>query len=119
MTQLRLSIDDLTEQLRSSGYFNLDEILYAIVETNGKLSIYPKFDNRPVTNKDMENKLQECENPSVILISDGQINYESLNFCKLSEGWLNEKLNFLKLKKEDIFIMTSNEDGKIFVVERS
>ena len=56
MKQLRLSIDDLTEQLRSNGYFNLDEILYAIVETNGKLSIYPKFDNRPVTNKDMENK---------------------------------------------------------------
>ena len=43
MRDLRFSLDDLMEQLRGSGIFDLSEVQLAIVETTGKLSIYQKF----------------------------------------------------------------------------
>ena len=51
-----LDINDLLQECRSSGYFNLDEIAYAVMEACGKISFLPKTPNRTVTLKDMKIK---------------------------------------------------------------
>lgn len=114
LEELRISLDDLEEELRLNGVFSLDEVEFAIAETNGNLSVYQKFEARPATNKDMGNKAKSCEGPSLALIKDGKLIKESLDLLSLKESWLYEKLSELKLKKEDILILTSNRDGKIF-----
>lgn len=49
MRELRFSADDLMIQLRQNSIFRVEEVEFAVVETNGKLSIYQKYQNRPVT----------------------------------------------------------------------
>ncbi|MBO5884428.1 MAG: DUF421 domain-containing protein, partial [Clostridia bacterium] len=42
--KLNLSVDDINESLRSAGYFSINQVLFAIMETNGKMSVLPKAD---------------------------------------------------------------------------
>ena len=50
MRKLRMNINDLLEQLRSGGYFDVSAIEYALMETNGKLSVLPKDQEPPRRN---------------------------------------------------------------------
>lgn len=47
LTQLRFTMDDLLEALRQKDIFSIDEVQYAVVETNGTLSVLLKPENRP------------------------------------------------------------------------
>jgi uncharacterized membrane protein YcaP (DUF421 family) len=97
------SLDDLMEMLRSSGTFDISEVLFAIVETNGSLSIYPKFSNRPVTNGDLsmlDIEPPASEAPPVIVVADGELDRNALGYCNLSERWLKELLTERKLKRK-------------------
>ncbi len=106
LRDLRFSIDDLMEQLRGSGYFNLDEIAYAIVETNGRISVYNKFDSRPVTCGDLNITPPEYDGIPVIIISDGIIEKRALEFCNVDQNWLDKVLKKEGHTVKDIFIMT-------------
>ena len=48
MTNLRITVDDIEEQIRINGYTSLDEILEIVVETNGQVSVIPKENNQAV-----------------------------------------------------------------------
>ena len=48
MKELNLNIDDIMEALRGAGYFNPSEVEYAILETNGNLSVMPKSENSDI-----------------------------------------------------------------------
>ena len=85
--KVRYDINDMLEQCRVNGYFDISEIEYAIVEANGELSILPKDENRPVTIKDMKlkpNKQGLCAN----VIIDGKIMYKNLEIIDKDEKWL-------------------------------
>ena len=74
LKNLRFSVDDLTEQLRAAGYFDLNEVQFAIVETTGSLSIYPKFTARPATAGDLGLSQDAYTSaPPVVLINNGHI----------------------------------------------
>ena len=53
LERLRFNIDDLLEELRTSGYANILDVEYAIIESNGNLSVIPKSNKRPVTPEDL------------------------------------------------------------------
>ena len=115
---LRWSIDDLMEQLRGEGYFSIEEVMFAVVETNGKLSIYPKFKYSPVTNGSMDIPLTSCDSPSVVIISDGVLLEQGLDFCEKNQDWLTAILNSSNITLKDVFIMTCNRDGKFNIVRK-
>ena len=54
MKSLDMTVNDLMEALRSNGFFSPDEVEFAIVETNGDLSVLPKTENIPLTRGDIE-----------------------------------------------------------------
>ena len=62
MKKLRFNMDDLKEQLRIQGYIEISEINFAILETNGQLSIIPKPKNRQATVEDIEKLAEEDNN---------------------------------------------------------
>ncbi|MCL2678158.1 MAG: DUF421 domain-containing protein, partial [Clostridiales bacterium] len=66
MARLHMTIDDLEEEMRCQGYFNVAEIQYAIMETNGQFNIMPKALCRPVQPKDLQ--LQPPEDAPAALI---------------------------------------------------
>jgi uncharacterized membrane protein YcaP (DUF421 family) len=94
MTELRrqrFNITDLLEELRLQGYFDLSEIHYAILESNGQLSIIPRSDLTPATKKDMNVQCIQSELP-IALILDGKINNRNLIVIEKDEAWLTKEL---------------------------
>ena len=68
----RIDINELLCQCRGQGYFNISDIDFAILETNGKLSILPQSAKRPVTPQDM-NLTPPEEGLCANIVIDGQI----------------------------------------------
>ena len=85
------NLDDLQEQLRTKGFFDLQEVEFALLETNGSLSVLPKANRRPLTPADM--KLDPgYEGLSLPLIMDGEIQESNLGKTGLSKEWLAGEL---------------------------
>ncbi len=72
------------EELRLQGYYDLENIEYAILETSGQLSIIPKTGESPVTKKDLSLQFTQERLP-VTLILDGKINKNNLKLIKKDE----------------------------------
>lgn len=117
LRKLRFSIDDLMESLRQNNIFDIRDVCYAIVETNGKVSILQKYGSQPVTPKMLKlNGTQE--NPPVVIISDGKLVKPALQSCNLSEEWVNDTIKMNNYKISDIFIMTTDTAKNYYIVKK-
>lgn len=117
MRNLRWSIDDLNEQLRVNGIFDIAEVDYAIVETSGSLSAFQKFGNRPVTAEMMGVAADgEPDAPPVTVISDGELVKDSLNFCNLKVEWLESVLHDKQVEIKDVFLMTCDRRARYTLI---
>lgn len=115
LKSLRLSIDDVLEQLRLAGFSGLEEIDSAIIETNGQISVVPKEKNRPLVCSDMNIKANQTYIPYT-LISDGKLRKNNLKDKGLSEKWLYSKLkehNITDIKQ--VVYMSVNHENKILL----
>jgi len=115
---LRWSLDDLMELLRTNGIFDIDEVLFAIVETNGSLSTYPKYSCRPITNGDLDLASDSCESPPVLIISDGKIDKKALAYCHVDEKWLSYLLFEKGISPSEIFMMSCDRSKNYRIVKK-
>ncbi len=114
LKKLNMNLHDLQESLRQLNYFSFEQVQYAIIETNGKMSVIPTSENAPATAKDVNASNPPPELPSLI-ISDGKImesNLSSVNINKQQLTTLLDKLNIKKVK--DIIIMNLDNAGKSY-----
>ena len=94
-----MNIDDLLEAIRQCNYYSLDQILYAIVETNGKISVIPTSENAPATAQDVKVKNPPAKLPHIII----------------SDGKLNKLLNSIKVSNiKEVLVLSLDEDGKMY-----
>lgn len=118
MERLRFNIDDLMEELRTNGYSNLMDVEYAIMETNGMLSIIPKSNKRPLTPSDLQ-LCPEYEGLPFLLIADGVINEAALSSAGFGEAWLTERLQEFQIEQvKDVFIAFLDSEGNLFVQKK-
>lgn len=118
LEHLRLNIDDLMEELRSNGNPDINEIKYAIFETNGSLNIIPKSHNRALTPKDLGIELKYKGVP-FMLICDGQINEKALKIFDKDISWLMKKINAGGAKHvNDVLFASVDENGKFYMQKR-
>lgn len=119
MRRLRMTTEDLLEQLRQNNVFYLDEVAYAIIETNGMISVikYPESD--PLTPK-QAGVAAPFAGLEAAVVSDGEISDHSLELCGKDRAWVEAKAREAGLRIEDIFLMTARGDGgcKIVVKEK-
>ncbi len=111
---LRFTIDDLMEGLRSCEVFDISQVAYAIVETNGSMSVIKKFQSQNVTAQMLELKDQPTTIPLVI-VSDGKIVDDNLKEMGLTKKWLLNELQQENINEKDIFIMTSDPNKNTFI----
>ena len=114
--KLNLSIDDIMESLRGAGYFSPNEVLFAIMETNGKISVLPKASASPVTREDMKIKSEENSMP-VTIISEGKIIKDNFKQIKISQNKVMKFVNSLGVKQKKILILTLDNNGKVYFQE--
>lgn len=117
MIQLRISTEDMYEQLRQKDIFDIKEVAYAIIETNGKLSVMKKPENDTVTVSDM--KIRAKEKPlQVSVISDGEISKSSLRYCGFQESYIQKVLKKEGTALSDVFIMTMDKNGSYNIIKK-
>ena len=115
MRRLRLSNEDLFTQLRQQDVFNIDDIQYCIVETNGSISVLKKPDKRQPTAENLKIEIQDNKIQTVV-INDGEILDNSLDLCQKDEDYLYKILKKEKKKVSDIFIMTLDGIGNYNII---
>ena len=117
LRRLRMSVEDLVDGLRELGYFDLEDIALGIVETNGKISVYPKSEKQPLTVGDMRPSAPPSPMPCVVL-TDGELNAFGMSLC----GWKPERV-WATLKKEKvdpkaIMLMTADVSGHYRIIRK-
>ena len=111
---LNMTLNDLTEALRVANYFSFNDVAYAILETNGNLSVLPKISTQPVTNNNMKLNLPE-NTLQVMLINDGKISYENLNLLNIKEDFIKNILKKENVKTiKDVLVMCIDAYGEIY-----
>lgn len=119
LKKMKFDINDMLEEIRGSGYFDLSQVEYAILEANGEVSILPKSEYRPLTPKDMKLKIDKeglCSN----VIIDGKIMHNNLKNINKDEKWLNKALKvkgYHDISK--ILLATVDINEKIVIYERN
>ena len=117
MRRLRMTTEDLSEQLRQKDVFSFQDVAYAIVETNGKLSVIKKPDKEQPTAGMLAVALPDTGIETVV-VSDGVVSDFSLELCGKSRDWLEGVLQGQGVTADEIFLMTANRKGGFFIVKK-
>lgn len=100
LSRLRMGIGEFLYELRLKDVGDISNVEYAILEENGKLSVFEK-DKGPL---------------SLALITDGTINKSNLDIINKEEKWLTSYLKKHKIELENVFLLTSNDEGTINII---
>lgn len=117
LRKVRISLDELTEKLREKDVFDLSTLKYAILETNGELTImlYPQY--CPVSAKDMGIAVEDVFLPYTI-ISDGKLMHNNLQLSGFDKQWLGKELKKMDCKIQDLLLFTVDSSGKTCAIKK-
>lgn len=118
MKRLRYTVDDLTEAMRQQQIFDITQVHYAIVETNGKINFLQKKDFQSAEKQDV-NAGGSTSNPPSVIIRDGVIDKEQLKLLGLGEGWLKKTLRENGVTEKNVFLLTSESGGKYTIIKKA
>ncbi len=119
LKKLNMTLNDLTEGLRASQCFNLQDVAYAIVETNGNISVLLKSSISPISCQDMKIKKDEIS-LNVILVNDGKLVKDNLINLNLTSEFIDKIIAKENTKSiNDVLILTVNENGEIYYQEKN
>ncbi len=118
LKKVKLDINDLLQDAREDGIFDISKVDYAIMEVSGKVTFLLKDENAPLTANDLNIKKQNT-GLTANLIMDGNIMYNNLKAFGKDKNWL---MNIIKeqgyRKVDDIFLMVCNKDNKITIYDK-
>lgn len=114
----KLNLNELQEEARSCGYFDLSEIDCAVMESTGKVSFLLKEENKPVTKKDMDVK---CNKDGLVanIIIDEEIMITNLKVMNKTEKWLKQQLKVLGYDgPKGILLATLDNNDKLIIYKK-
>lgn len=115
LKKLRISLNDLLEQLRIENAPALSDVEYAVMESNGELSVIQKSDKKPLTASDM-GITKEPESMPLILIADGVLYRQNLLSLGWDEAFLKEQMAAVSLTSyQEIFFAFSDEKKQLHI----
>ena len=117
LKKLRLTIDDVLSALRQKNIFDLNEVEYAVVETNGVLSVMQKRKYQPLSDDIMKNPKTDTDCPCAVII-DGILLRGSLDTVPVQEEKIFKKLKNEKIKQEDVYLMMVDKNEKYLIIKK-
>lgn len=115
MNKMRYTLDYLNQQLREKDVFNIEEVLFAIIETNGSLTVLKKPQFRNVTRQDLMIPITPEFNLPIELIMDREVIKENLEQNNLTESWLHSELKKRHLVQHDVLYAVLSGNGNMYV----
>ena len=115
----KIDVNDLLMVARENGYFNLDEIDYALMEVNGNISFLPKEKEKPVTKKDIKIKCSN-EGLTVNAIIDSKYMANNMKAINKDKEWLDHELKVNGYYNYDnILLATIDNNYKVTIYEKN
>lgn len=114
MRKMRYSLDYLNQELREQNVFEIEEVLFAVVEINGTLTVLKKPQYRPVTRKDLWIAINPEWRLPIELIMDGETVTKNLQENQLTEEWLRNELNKRNLQTDDVVYAVLGSNGQLY-----
>lgn len=105
MHELRFTVDDLMQAVRSQNIFDISEVQFAVVETTGKVSVYPKTQYQNATAGDL-GKSGENSDPPILAVEDGIILEDNLKAAGTTSQRLKKELEKKNLSVKEIYLLT-------------
>ena len=118
LKMIRYSTDDLIEALRLKDVFDISDVQYAYIETNGSISVKLKKKAEPVTAEDMDIPYKENTLPCLV-ISDGKIIRRDFELCSMTQEKLEKILMENNLTVPEVFLMTADKLGNTYTVRKA
>ena len=109
----RITINELQERLRVDNIFHLGDVEYAILETNGEITVIQKPEKRNTIPKDF-NIMPDYEGIPYDLVVDGKVMRENLRILGKNEIWLTNELKKFDATPKSTLIATINGNGEFF-----
>jgi len=110
LAELRYTVDDLLEALRSKGVFDVRDVDFALVETSGKLNLRIKgHDNK----NDPSDSYKPVQFPVVV---EGQMNPSFMKACGIGQKWLLETLRKNRTELSDVLLMQCDGNRNYYIV---
>ena len=114
-----IDVNELQEEARQFGFFDLSKVNYAVLETNGKISFLSKSDSAVVTRKDMSIKGKDEGLGSNIII-DGVLFEENLEYMNKDKKWLDKEINKRGYNGyNNILLLTLDINGKMVIYNKN
>lgn len=112
MKKQRIGAGELLSELRQKDIANIRDVRYAILEDNGKLSVFPNASDSPLTPSDANIDAKEC-GISLPLIINGLPMKDSMRHAGIDLPHLKKLLQRLGITTQDVFLMTVNEQRTV------
>ena len=119
MRRNRLTVDELLEELRAKGCTDPSTVKYAILETNGQLSVLLYASQNPPSAQDLGVQVREQDLPLVV-ISDGRLLEHNLKALGRDRAWLDKQLAARGCKGgcRSVFLMLADHSDGIYLVQK-
>ena len=101
LRRTRVTLDELTGHLREKDVLDIRQVQFAILETNGNLSVFPFAKNQSIP---------------ITIIEDGYLSQENLALAGKNQKWLAKQLGTTRAK--DVFLLTVSGSGQVLLVKK-
>lgn len=119
MKSNRITISELMMKLREKNIFNVADVQFAIIETDGELSVLPKPNQKPLTPNNININVTSTGLTQDIII-DGIILDENLKNMELDRNWLLSQLNSQHIKDaSEVFYAGTDNSKKLYVSKKT
>lgn len=113
----RITLDELIAALREKNVLDMSEVQYAILETNGKVTVFPYPKHLPASAKDAGVQAKEQFLP-VSLVEDGYVFHENLKLLGKDAQWLQKLLEEKKMCLSETLLLTMEQSGKVVCLKK-
>ena len=114
----RITMDELTSHLRQKDVLTISDVQYAILETDGNLSVFPYASRRPASAREAKVRVQRQSLP-VTVINDGVLSRQDLNRAGKDIAWLRSILGQHKARQETTLLLTVDEEDNVVWIGKS
>ena len=118
LKKLNIDINDFLEQARNAGFFNIEELSYAIMEANGKISFLEKDEYQKPTKKDLKVRKNKSSLVSNIII-DGKLMEENIEATEQTPVWFITQLEKMGYTDYENILLATYSNNKINIYRKN
>ena len=117
LRRTRVTLDELTGHLRQKDVLDIRTVEFAILETDGSLSVFPYPKERPATAKEAGIQADKQYLP-ITLMEDGYVSKENLRKAGKDEDWLEGILQKHHARRKDVLLLTVDSAGHVMFLRK-